>query len=211
VRLAAALGFVVAIDDRQACRGRHVRLPGGDCHAAAILLRPEPRGERRQWAVAHEIGEHVAHDVYRRLGLDADDVAPGERERTANALASRLLLPSDWFHRDGRACRWDLPRLKRRYATASYELIARRALDDYEPAIVTIFDHGRVSFRRGNFRGGLPGLSALEKEVCDHAAAAGTTQQRRELGFLVRAWPIHEPGWNREIVRTEPLEAADFA
>ena len=87
----------MAVDDRQQGRARYVRLGS---HRAArpkatILLRPDPRCERRQWAVAHEIGEHVAHRVFHLLGIDPREAAPDRRERAANHLAGRLLLPAD--------------------------------------------------------------------------------------------------------------------
>ncbi len=76
--VAQMLGIAVALDDRQEGRARYVRL--GDRLSgrprATILLRPEPRHERRQWAVAHEIGEHVAHRVFARWGADPRERPP---------------------------------------------------------------------------------------------------------------------------------------
>ncbi|MEA1952135.1 MAG: ImmA/IrrE family metallo-endopeptidase, partial [Planctomycetota bacterium] len=73
----------------------------------SILLRPDPRAERRQWAVAHEIGEHVAWRVFGRLGVDPREAGPDSRESVANQLAGRLLLPGEWFEADAVACGWD--------------------------------------------------------------------------------------------------------
>jgi len=152
--LAARLGFLVVYDDRMDGRARRVQLHGyASDSATTILIRPEPRSERIQWSVAHEIGEHFVFDVWRRLGVEPDDLPPSERERTANALANRLLLPSPWFDDFGRECDWNLMELKSRFATASFELIARRMLEvDDVPAIVTIVDRQRLSFRRGHRR-----------------------------------------------------------
>ena len=117
-------------------------------------MRPEPRLERRQWAVAHEIGEHVAYRVFLQWGVDPRETAPKAREAVANNLAGRLLLPTAWFAADGAACGWDLLALKARYRTASHELIARRMLECRPPVIISIFDHRRISFRRSNFPAG---------------------------------------------------------
>ncbi len=69
LELARRAGMAVAIDSRLAGRARTVRLqPGHDAPQASILLRPEPRAERRQWAVAHEIGEQLAVRVFAELG-----------------------------------------------------------------------------------------------------------------------------------------------
>jgi hypothetical protein len=171
--LARALRIAVAWDDRQDGRARYVRL--GDLSAvtptmqawcpvtstldrprAAILLRPDPRFERQHWAVAHEIGEHVAYRVFARWGVDPRETAPNAREQVANSLAGRLLLPTVWFEADGCACDWDLVELKTRYFTASHELIARRMLECRPPVVISIFDQERVSFRRSNLPGRLP-------------------------------------------------------
>ena len=104
--VAQTLGIAVALDDRQEGRARYVRL--GDRWSgrsrATILLRPEPRFERRHWAVAHEIGEHVAHRVFARWGADPGETDANAREQVANCLAGRLLLPTAWFAADAAAC-----------------------------------------------------------------------------------------------------------
>lgn len=210
LHIAAKLGFVVALDVRQACRARYARLNGGDTsQSSAIMLRPEPRRERRQWAVAHEIGERYAHAVFARLNLGANDAPIGTREHVANALANRLLLPSPWFVAEGERCRWDLAILKQRFRTASYELIARRMLDADGPAVVTIFDHGTVSFRRNNAGLRVAGLSQKEREAWHAAHYDNEIVECRDHGMWIRAWPIHEPNWKREIVRTEPMTKID--
>ena len=148
--LARALDIAVALDDRQEGRARYVRLHGRRCVSgrATILLRPEPRLERQQWAVAHEIGEHVACHVFAQWGVDPRVVEPNARETVANNLAGRLLLPTAWFAADAAACDWDLMTLKTCYRTASHELIARRMLECSPPVIISIFDHRQISFRQ---------------------------------------------------------------
>ncbi len=211
--IARGMRLAVAWDDRQRGRARCVRLgPGVDgTGRPAILLRPDDRRERLQWAVAHEIGEQLASQVFGRLGIDAREADPSCREQLANLLASRLLLPGEWFVTDGTACGWDLRELKARYATASHELIARRMLDCSPPVIITIFDQGQVTFRRSNVSGRVPPLSAGE-EACwrkahdaAHDAAhdgAWPSESGDGLGEI-RAWPVHEAQWKREILRTE--------
>ncbi len=141
--LAARMGMVTVVDQQMPGRARFVRLAqaGGQ---GTILIGPEPRRERRHWAVAHEIGETVAHRVFSALGVSPSDAAPATREAVANALAGRLLLPEAWFAADARDCDYDLTALKARYSTASHELVARRMLELSAPAIMTVFDHGRI-------------------------------------------------------------------
>jgi hypothetical protein len=203
--LARSIGITVATDDRQQGRARYVRLGGhrGRSLRATILLKPEPRSERRHWALAHEIGEHVAQRVFTQLGSDPREAAPDAREAVANQMAGRLLLPTAWFAPDAASLAWDLFALKRRYATASHELIARRMLEMPAPAIMTIFDQGRLYFRRSNLPGRVPAPSAVEtrcwREVHDHV------QPRETFDGITRiqGWPVHEDGWKREILRTE--------
>ncbi|MCE9546673.1 MAG: ImmA/IrrE family metallo-endopeptidase [Planctomycetia bacterium] len=203
VALARALQMEIVWDRGQAGRARMVRhsSAGGGGSAQAIVLRPEPRAERRHWAVAHEIGEAHAHEVFTALGIDPRDAPPASREWVANQLANRILLPQAWFDRDGRACGWDLFELKQQYATASHELIARRMLDCEPMVVITICDQGRPSFRGGNGAARCGPLRAVEsacwREVQQHNQPAECAD---ELG-TVQGWPIHEPDWKREILR----------
>jgi len=202
---AQRLGVVVAEDDRQQGRARFVRLNrrGVSPPQSTILLRPDPRPERRHWAVAHEIGEHAAARLFERLAIDPREADPIARERTANHLAGRLLLPSNWLTEDGPACSWDLWELKSRYATASHELIARRMLDFPQPVIITVYDNGRITLRRSNVSGRTPPPSP-EETACRRAAnETGQPQEAAAGTHSVRAWPVHEAGWKREILRTE--------
>jgi Zn-dependent peptidase ImmA (M78 family) len=210
--VARRLGIVLAWDDATDVRARFVRLPAaaGD-RQPTILVADDPRPERRHWAVAHEIGECEAHRVFAELGVDPRHAPPGAREAAANQLAGRLLLPRDWFAADGAELAWDLVELKARYATASHELIARRMLEMAPPAIITVFDHDRQKWRRGNC-GRTPPLTPPECAARRAAHRLGRPAQcdRRELpdGIDdVRAWPVHEPNWKREIIRAELAEA----
>jgi len=204
-RVAAALGITVARDDRQQGRSRYVRLGGRRARQpkATILLRPEPRSERRQWAVAHEVGEHVAHRVFALLGVDPRETRPNAREAVANHLAGRLLLPTGWFAADAASCGWDLLELKARYATASHELIARRMLECRPPVIISIFDHGQLYFRRSNLPGRVPSLSPVESQCWQTVHRGNRPQYAYDGPRTIQGWPVHEEGWKREVLRAE--------
>jgi hypothetical protein len=203
--LAERLGITVARDRAGAAnRARFVRLGG---EAPTILLADEPRAERRQWAVAHEIGESRAYEVFAALGVDPLDGPPAAREAVANGLAGCLLLPRQWLAADGPALDWDLLALKARYATASHELIARRLLEMPPPIIITVVDQGRVQWRRSNRIVRPPVMTPPERDAwcASHDLGEPARCASRELppGIDdVRAWPIHEPEWKREIIRT---------
>jgi hypothetical protein len=208
--VAHTLGIAVAMDDRQGGRARYVRLSDrrSGRSRAAILLRSEPRFERQHWAIAHEIGEHVAYRVFQQWGVDPRETPPDARETVANHMAGRLLLPTDWFAVDGAARAWNLLSLKIRYQTASHELIARRMLECRPAVIISIFDNERITFRRSNLAGRVPPPSKAEIDCwCD------VHRHNRPLRIdagpgSVQGWPIHEEGWKREILRTEIDECA---
>lgn len=211
--VARALRLVVAVDGRQSGRARYVRLGTQPERGeqGSILVRPDPRQERQQWAVAHELGEHLAPQLYRRLGIEARTAPPGLREELANRFAAHLLLPRAWFEAAGRRHDGDLFRWKASFSTASHELIARRMLDLDMPVVVTVFDQGRVTWRRGNLPGRVPPVTPLERE-CQRQTSAGEPGVDRSTSELrVRAWAIHEAGWRREIVRTDVLSPVDAA
>jgi DNA-binding transcriptional ArsR family regulator len=203
--VARALGITLAWDDRQQGRARYVRLSDHRVAAAraTILLRPDPRWERQQWAVAHEIGEHVACHVFAQWGINPRETTGEARETVANNLAGRLLLPTTWFAADAAACAWDLIAMKARYRTASHELIARRMLECRPPVIISIFDQRKIIFRRSNLAGQAPPPSAAEMECWRNVHCGKHPRQAQAGPHLIQGWPIHEEGWKREILRTE--------
>jgi len=211
--VAERLQMAVTHDCTMPHRGRFVRLAdyerdgGGQ---ATIVVGVAERPEREQWAVAHEIGESIAYRVFERLGVSFDESLPTAREQVANRLASALLLPRRWFAADGRDYDWDLLELKQRYHTASHELIARRMLEMRPPIVITVCDLGRVHWRRSNVTARPPDLLPEERAAWREAHETGLPSIEvldAETGLeTVRCWPIHEPGWKREILRSEIAE-----
>jgi Zn-dependent peptidase ImmA (M78 family) len=213
-RVAEQLGLLVVSNRTSNYRGQFVRLAGcggaGDSQATIVVGTAE-RPEREQWAIAHEIGESVAHEIFAQLGVHPDGAPENGREAVANRLASNLLLPRRWFTRDGRAFDWDLFELKDRYPTASHELIVRRMLDMSRPIVITLCDQGRVVWRRGNLGSPPRRLLPEEHDGWQRAHATGLPSDDA-LDSLstgldrVRVWPVHEPEWKREIIRSDIAE-----
>ena len=77
------LDMVICLDKRQAQRGRAQRAAG----RKQIYLRPEPREERHQWTVAHEIGEHFKSELLSRLGMEPSETRAMAGESLANLFA----------------------------------------------------------------------------------------------------------------------------
>ena len=209
LRLARRLNLQVASDTTMEVRARFVRL--STAGQGAIFLAEDERPERIQWAVAHEIGEYAAHRVVEMLGIDLIDLPVASRERIANRLASCLLLPRRWFAADGESTGWDLTDLKSIYRTASHELIARRMLEMSPPVIISLFDQGQLQWRKSNALQRPPSLIPAERDAWQAAyetnhAARVDRADLPECIHDIRCWPVHEPDWRREIIRTE-LEA----
>jgi hypothetical protein len=212
--VAAGLGLEVAWDRAMPQRGRFVRLAEQNRRrneaGGTIVVGVAERPEREQWAVAHEVGESIAYRVFERLGVSFDEALPTARELVANRLASALLLPRRWFALDGAELDWDLFALKERYATASHELIARRMLQMRPPIVITVCDHGRLRWRRSNVSTRPPTLAAEEHSAWQEAHVTGLpsfAMPDPESGLqAVSCWPIHEPDWKREIIRSEVAE-----
>lgn len=174
--LAERLGLVVGRDQRLDGRARYARLStrAGRASLESVFVAEEDRPERSGFAVAHEIGESRAHRVYESLGVDPREAAPSARESVANALAGRLLVPRRWLTGFWRDAEGDLFDLKQVFATASHELIARRALECVRaPLIVTVTDHGRVAWRRWNLSGPTPPRLRLETDCQQYAHETG--------------------------------------
>src|SRR5882762_9577689 len=87
------LGMVVVMDQRQPQRGRAQRTMG----KKQIYLKPEPREERHQWTVAHEIGEHLKGELLERLNIAPAEARAMIGESLANLFAYRLLVPTCWL------------------------------------------------------------------------------------------------------------------
>ena len=198
-----------------ACRGRLVELAdprGGAAGQGTIVVGPAERPERMQWAVAHEIGESVAYRVFAALGV-RPTTAPEECPRAGRqsprqlpALAARLVCR-----------RWTAARLGPvraqavAIATASHELIARRMLEMPPPIVVTLCDLGSVRWRRTNAGSRPPQLlpeeSTVWRECHESGEPASATLDPATTGLeSIHAWPIHEPDWKREILRSAIAE-----
>lgn len=206
LRLAERLRLQLATDTTMDVRARFVRLPAAG--QGTIFLAKDNRPERVQWAVAHEVGEFLAHRVVDWLGIDLADLPSAGRENVANRLAKSLLLPRHWFAKDGVSADWDLLELKTLYRTASHELIARRMLEMSPPIIVSLFDNGQLVWRKSNTLDSPPPLTTAERDAwqvahtSNHASRCDHTTLPEGIRDI-RCWPVHEPQWRREIVRCE--------
>jgi hypothetical protein len=123
-------------------------------------------------------------------------------ESLANLFAYRLLVPGCWFTTDAPGHDYDVLELKRRYRTASHEVIAWRMLDLPEPSIITILDNDHISRRRSNTWPVRRRLEAPEQECQRYVHYYSRPRVVQEGGWTVHGWPVHQPDWKREILRS---------
>jgi Zn-dependent peptidase ImmA (M78 family) len=197
------LGMVVCLDNRQQQRGRAQRAAG----QKQIYLRPEPTEERHQWTVAHEIGEHLRTKLLEDLGIEPVQMRSMAGESLANLFAHRLLVPTVWYAADAPACEYDLLALKKRYSTASHEVLALRMLDLPDPCIVTIIDNDHIHKRRSNAHRVRKELDPAEEKCRIYVNRHGRPHVVRAGGWTVHGWPVHQADWKREVLRSEVDEA----
>ena len=192
------LGMVVCLDEKQPQRGRAQRAGKG----RLIYLRREPTQERHQWTVAHEIGEHLKATLLQRLGTEPGQTPAMAGESLANLFAYHLLVPNRWFSDDAPQLDYDLLELKKRYRTASHEVIAWRFLDLPSPAIVTIIDNDHIYRRRSNAWPTHRHLEPAEAECQRYVHYYSRPKIVQKDQWTVHGWPVHQPDWKREILRS---------
>ena len=98
--------------------------------------------------------------------------------------------------------KYDLWELKHRYTTASHEVIAKRLLDLPEPCIITIVDNNAIHFRRGAGIRAPKKLAAPEAECQRNVHHHSRPQLVQAEGWTVQGWPVHQPDWKREVLRS---------
>ncbi|HZU36157.1 MAG TPA: hypothetical protein VFA18_09620, partial [Gemmataceae bacterium] len=137
-----------------------------------------------------------------RLGMEPGQTRPMMGESLANLFAHRLLVPTIWFAGDAAACHFDLQTLKNLYRTASHEVIARRLLDLPEPCVITIVDNEHIHLRRSNAWRVRKQLEPAEKQCQHYVHEYSRPRLVQHDGWTVQGWPVHQPDWKREILRS---------
>jgi hypothetical protein len=182
-------------------------------HLGLVLNFAPPRGrhrvqspaevsaERRQWLAAREIGDKLRTDLLERLGLPTEGPRPMFAESPATLFAMRLLMPTAWFADDARSCAYDVAELQGRYGVA-LDLNAWRLLDLPTPCIITVVDNGAVTRRRCNVRHIPRDLAPAERECQNYVHHYSRPRVVRADGWTVQGWPVHQPDWKREVLRS---------
>ena len=118
-------------------------------------------------------------------------------------FSSRLLVPTQWFAADAATEDYNLLKLKKRYRTASHEVIALRFLDLPIPTVVTVIDNDEIHRRKTNGpRIKAKELESPEEKCRNFVNKHGKAKIVREGAWTVQGWPIHQSDWKREILRS---------
>jgi hypothetical protein len=191
------LGLSVCVD-RQPTAKRPRLAPGG----RLVFLPAGASEERQQWTVALALGDLLKGPVLDRLGLPEGGPAPLLGASVAALVAPRLLLPTPWFAADARACGHDVADLQQRYPTAPVEAVAWRLLDLAAPCIISLIDNGAVTRRRSNAWPVTRELSPAERDCQRYVNHYSRPRRVRDGGWDVQGWPVHQPDWKREVLRS---------
>lgn len=192
------LGLQICLDRRPPPR---LRLPRGT-NPRAIYLDPDLGPEQQQAQVAHALGTLFKPELLDRLGIPPEQRRGLTGESMANLLAAHLLVPTCWFAEEARQLDYDVIALQRRFATASVEMVAWRMLDLAEPSIITLIDNEHVARRRSNAWQVTRTLEPVEVECQRYVHQYSRPRCLRENGWTVHGWPVHQPDWKREILRS---------
>ncbi len=92
--------------------------------------------------------------------------------------------------------------LQVRYPGVAADVIAWRLLDLPAPCIITVLDNGAVTRRRCNVRYVPRDLAPAERECQRYVHHYSRPRVVRADGWTVQGWPVHQPDWKREILRS---------
>jgi hypothetical protein len=173
---------------------------------SGIAITPGMSREQRHKAAAEAIGQALLPEVLRKLDVPAGSENRQFASHLRGLVTGRLLVPTRFLRAAIRECRYDLPSLKERFATAMTEAIAQRFLDLDEPCVISIVDDGIVSVRRGNRSQPGKKLIAPEQTCHDHVAELELPHRVRADGWTVQGWPVSGRVFRRIILHAVPDE-----
>ena len=177
------------------------RRPSSD----TVLLRDDMTDESQHLLAARVVARILVPDVLQKVG-----VAPGGENKQATAqlvglIAPRLLLPSRWFPGDAGRAGFDVLKIKEKYLTVGFEMIALRILDLDEPCIIAIVDDDGTIFARKSNRFQAPRkLTDAELRCRDEIEKTGEPARTRGSGWVVWGWPTPGIPFRRMIFRSVP-------
>ena len=90
-----------------------------------------------------------------------------------------------------------MPKLKRLYDTAGYEVVAWRLLDLTTPCVITVVENDHVHRRRSNAWRVNKTLQPPERECRRYVHHYSRPRVVAADGWTVQGWPVHRSDWKR--------------
>jgi hypothetical protein len=187
-QIARALKINVLDRDLPMRRGQSYRY----CGMKFVDIGRTGRAERRNFTLAHEIME---------LELPETITDKPMRHEIAVRGAAALLCPTPFFQEACAGDSFDLFDLKEAFSTASHEVIALRSLD-FAPAIVTVFDNGRLVNRQTSYPFGSQPVSPQERRLMRRVMRSGRVERDAWDAGSAAGYPVFEKDFRRVILRT---------
>jgi hypothetical protein len=174
-----------AEEDEGGRRRPRARPPGN-----GITLTTGMSDEQQQKAAATGIANLLLPDVLHKLGIPQGAEGKPFLAHVRGLIVPRVLIPTRLLRAALRDCKYDIPALKRVFATASMEMIGLRLLDLDTPCVIAIVDDGVVAARRGNQAAVPKGLSAAERECVERVTELDLPHRARAGEWTAWGWPV---------------------
>ncbi len=173
-------------------------------NAGTITLTTDMSEEQRQRVAADGIARLLLPDICKKVGMMLGSESKQFVTFVRGLVIPRVLIPTRAFRSALRECRYDVPALKRIFATASMEMIALRFLDLDETCVVSIVDDGVVASRRGNRVAVSRKLEAAEQECVERITELELPHRARKGDWTAHGWPVPDRPFRRILLRAVP-------
>jgi hypothetical protein len=180
------------------------RRPRARPQGSGIFLTADMTTEQQQKQAAEGIARSLQPEILHKLGIP---VGAENRPFTAHVrglMVPRILIPTRMLRQALKDCKYDVPALKERFATATPEAVALRLLDLDDPCVVSIVDDGVIAARRSNCYAVSRKLETAEQLCLERILELDLPQRLRSDGWTVQGWPIPNRPFRRIILRAVP-------
>jgi Zn-dependent peptidase ImmA (M78 family) len=179
--LAKRLGVAVFEQPMRGLNGAALR------SVRAILVSPSGYTPRDEFTLAHELAELHLPQSWR------DSMGDAMKEAACNWIASALLLPAGPFRYWLQEVDWNLPKARRRWPNASYEVVATRAVVLVPGTSASSWVNGRRAWWRGVRPGAdVRAMVRAEYQALRIAQQRGAARVER-FGVKAHAWHLTAP------------------
>ncbi|MCE9561014.1 MAG: hypothetical protein K8U57_03060 [Planctomycetes bacterium] len=178
------------------------RRPKARPQGSGIFISPDMTPEQKHKAAADGIARTLLPDILRKLGIPPGSEDKALSTHVRGLVIPRILIPTRLLRAALRECKYDVPALKKVFATASVEAVALRLLDLDAPCVIAIIDDGVVALRRSNRFAAPKTLEAAERTCQAKVAELELPHRVREGEWTAQGWHIPGRPFQRIILRS---------